>query len=47
MLLYGLSKKGVNKMIAIVVGFILGTIGWAASGWLDLNAVLEALKNLF
>ena len=34
-------------MIAIIVGFILTTIGWAATGWLDLAAVLETIKNLF
>ena len=34
-------------MAGLVVGFILSTIGWAASGWLDLTAFFEMLKNLF
>ena len=34
-------------MIAIIVGFILGTIGWAATGWLDLEGFIEVIKNLF
>ena len=34
-------------MIGMIVGFIFATIGWAASGWLDLTAFIEMLKNLF
>ena len=34
-------------MIGLIVGFILSTIGWAATGWLNLEGFIEVIKNLF
>lgn len=34
-------------MIALLVGAFFATLGWAITGWLDLNAFIEMLKGLF